>query len=164
MFNKIPRFRDDNDATAKKMLTISFNRVYSDAEKDTSLIEKLTTEANKEAFVKLAIDRMWNVLGRNVTFTVSEESKRVVSQIVEESDQFVSFVADTISEDYGWKEFLAEKKTADVYETFRAWTIAEGYQTPLVRKQFTERCCKESGAKIRASNGFRFYTFDKDTG
>lgn len=164
VFNKIPRFRDDNDATAKKMLTISFNRVYSDAEKDTSLIEKLTTEANKEAFVKLAIDRMWNVLGRNVTFTVSEESKRVVSQIVEESDQFVSFVADTISEDYGWKEFLAEKKTADVYETFRAWTIAEGYQTPLVRKQFTERCCKESGAKIRASNGFRFYTFDKDTG
>lgn len=159
VFNKIPRFRDDNDATAKKMLTIGFNRVYSDEEKDTSLIEKLTTEENKEAFLKLAIDGMKSVLQRNLTFTISEESKRVIAQIMEESDQFVSFTADTISEDYTWKDFLDGKKTSDVYEAFREWASAEGYQSPLVRKQFTERCCKESGAVIRKSHGFRFYYF-----
>ena len=164
VFNKIPRFRDDNDATAKKMLTIGFNRVYSDEEKDTNLIDKLVTEANKEAFLKLAIDGMRKVLDRNLTFTVSEESKRIVAQIMEESDQFVSFVADTISDDYDWKEFLDGKKTADVYETFRSWTEAEGYQSPLVRKQFTERCLKESGARIRKSHGNAFYEFPEQTG
>lgn len=164
VFNKIPRFRDDNDATAKKMLTIGFNRVYSDEEKDTSLIDKLVTESNKEAFLKLAIDGMRKVLERNLTFTVSDESKRIVAQIMEESDQFVSFMADTISDDYGWEEFLDGKKTADVYETFRSWTEAEGYQSPLVRKQFTERCLKESGAKIKKSHGNAFYDFGNKTG
>ena len=159
VFNKIPRFRDDNDATAKKMLMIGFNRVYTDEEKDTGLIDKLTTEENKEAFLKLAIDGMKRILRRNLTFTVSKESKRVVAQIMEESDQFVSFVADTISEDYDWKMFLDGKKTSDVYDTFREWTQAEGYQSPLVRKQFTERCCNESGATIRCSHGIRFYQF-----
>lgn len=164
VFNKIPRFRDDNDATAKKMLTIGFNRVYSDEEKDTDLIDKLVTESNKEAFLKLAIDGMRKVLERNLTFTVSDESKRIVAQIMEESDQFVSFMADTISDDYGWEEFLDGKKTADVYETFRSWTEAEGYQSPLVRKQFTERCLKESGAKIKKSHGNAFYDFGNKTG
>jgi len=159
VFNKIPRFRDDNDATAKKMLMIGFNRVYTDEEKDTELIEKLTTEENKEAFLKLAIDGMKRVLEKNLTFTVSEESKRVVAQIMEESDQFISFMADTISEDYDWRMFLDGKKTSDVYEDFRAWADAEGYQSPLVRKQFTERCCKESGATVRRSHGSNFYEF-----
>lgn len=159
VFNKIPRFRDDNDATAKKMLMIGFNRVYSDEEKDTDLIEKLTTDENKEAFLKLAVDAMKAVLDRNVTFTVSEESKRVVAQIVEESDQFASFMADTISDEYTWETFLDGKKTSDVYNTFREWASAEGYQTPMVRKQFTERCCKESGAKTRKSHGDVLYTF-----
>ena len=159
VFNKIPRFRDDNDATAKKMLMIGFNRVYSDDEKDTELIDKLTTEENKEAFLKLAVDGMKSIISRNLTFTVSEESKRVIAQIMEESDQFVSFVADTISEDYDWIKFLDAKKTSDVYDTFRAWADAEGYQAPMVRKQFTERCCKESGARIRKSHGNAFYDF-----
>lgn len=159
VFNTIPRFRDDNDATAKKMLVIRFNRIYSDEEKDTDMIDKLTTDANKEAFLKLAVEGMKNILRRNLTFTVSEESKRVTAQIMEESDQFVSFMADTISEDYDWRMFLDGKKTSDVYDTFRSWTEAEGYQSPLVRKQFTERCCKESGAVVRKSHGSNFYTF-----
>ena len=71
----------------------------------------------------------------------------------------MSFVADTISEDYDWRMFLDGKKTSDVYDTFRSWTEAEGYQSPLVRKQFTERCCKESGAVVRKSHGSNFYTF-----
>lgn len=157
VFNKIPRFRDDNDATAKKMLMIGFNRVYTDEEKDTELIDKLTTEENKEAFLKLAIDAMNKVLERNLTFTTSEESRRVIAQIMEESDQFVSFVADTISDDYTWDNFLNGKKTSDVYDVFRSWADAEGYQAPLVRKQFTERCCKESGAIVRKSHGNNFY-------
>ena len=164
VFNKIPRFRDDNDATAKKMLMIGFNRVYTDEEKDTDLIDKLVTEANKEAFLKLAVDGMKRILRRNLTFTISEESKRVIAQIMEESDQFVSFVADTISDDYTWKMFLDGKKTSDVYEDFRKWADAEGYQAPMVRKQFTERCCKESGANIRKSNGNRFYDFEGAAG
>ena len=159
VFNKIPRFRDDNDATAKKMLTIGFNRVYTDEEKDTDLIDKLTKEENKEAFLKLAIDGMKAVLSRNLTFTVSEESKKITTQIMEESDQFISFVADTISEDYDWKQFLDGKKTSDVYEEFRNWAQAEGYQNLLVRRQFTDRCCKEAGATTRKSHGSRFYTF-----
>lgn len=159
VFNKIPRFRDDNDATAKKMLMVGFNRVYTDEEKDTDLIDKLTTEENKEAFLKLAIGGMKNVLDRNLTFTVSEESKRMTAQIMEESDQFVSFVADTISDDYDWKQFLDGKKTSDVYEEFRQWAIAEGYQNLMVRRQFTDRCCKEAGAIARKSHGSRFYAF-----
>ena len=158
-FNKIPRFRDDNDATAKKMLMIGFNRVYSDKEKDTDLLEKLTTDENKEAFLKLAVEGMKTVLRKNLTFTISDESRHVTAQIVEESDQFVSFVADTISDDYTWEDFLDGKKTSDVYNTFREWASAEGYQSPLVRKQFTERCLKESGARIRKSHGDAFYSF-----
>lgn len=159
VFNKTPRFRDDNDATAKKMLVIGFNRVYADEEKDTSLVEKLTTEENKEAFVCLAVERMKNVLSRNLTFTVSEESKRITSQIIQESDQFVSFTADTLSDDYDWRLFLGEKRTSDVYETFYTWAKAEGYQNVITRRMFTDRCLAESGAKTRKSHGNTFYTF-----
>ena len=159
VFNKTPRFRDDNDATAKKMMQISFNRIYSDDEKDIDLIDKLTTEENKEAFLKLAIDAMKKVLSKNLTFTMSDESKRKIEQLMQESDQFVSFVSDTISDDYGWQQFLDGKKTSDVYDTFRAWAEAEGYQVPMVRKQFTERCLEESGARIRKSHGNAFYDF-----
>ena len=160
VFNQIPRFRDDNDATAKKMLVIGFNRVYSDDEKDTQLIEKLTTEENKEAFVKLAVDAMKQVLENNVTFTVSDESRRVVARIIEESDQFASFVADTVGDDNTWVQLLDGKTTADVYTMFRDWTVAEGYTAPIVRKVFTERCCKESGAKVRRSHGSNFFYFE----
>ena len=160
VFNQIPRFRDDNDATAKKMLVIGFNRVYSDQEKRTELIEELTSEENKEAFVKLAVDAMMNVLSHNLTFTVSEESQRAVARIIEESDQFASFVADTIGDDTTWEQLLDGKTTADVYDLFRNWALAEGYTTPLVRKMFSERCCKDSGARIRKSNGKNFFTFD----
>ena len=163
VFNKIPRFRDDNDATAKKMLMIGFNRVYSDEEKDITIIDKLCTDENKEAFLKLAINAMKAILDRNLTFTVTDESKRVITQIMEESDQFVSFAADKISDDYTWEDFLDGKKTSDVYNIFREWASAEGYQAPLVRKQFTERCCKESGARIRKSNGERLYTFKEES-
>lgn len=55
--------------------------------------------------------------------------------------------------------FLDGKKTSDVYETFRDWADAEGYQAPMVRKQFTERCCKESGAKVRKSHGNNLFAF-----
>lgn len=160
VFNQIPRFRDDNDATAKKMLVIGFNRVYSDDEKDTQLIEKLTTEENKEAFVKLAVDAMKQVLENNVTFTVSDESRRVVARIIEESDQFASFVADTVGDDNTWVQLLDGKTTADIYTMFRDWTVAEGYTAPIVRKVFTERCCKESGAKVRRSHGSNFFYFE----
>lgn len=164
VFNKTPRFRDDNDATAKKMMHISFNRVYTDTEKDIDLIEKMTTEANKEAFLKLAIDAMNLVLSNNLTFTMSDEAKRKIEQLMQESDQFVSFVSDTISDDYDWKMFLAGRKTSDVYEDFRSWADAEGYQAPMVRKQFTERCREESGSTIRKSHGSLFYDFPGDNG
>lgn len=160
VFNRIPRFRDDNDATAKKMLVIGFNRVYTDEEKDIRLLDKLTTEENKEAFLKLAINGMKTVLSKNLTFTVSEESKQMTARIMEESDQFISFIADTLSDDYDWKMFLSGKRTADVYEEFYTWAKVEGYQTPLVRKQFTERCKKESGAELRRSHGNTFYMFE----
>ena len=160
VFNRIPRFRDDNDATAKKMLMIGFNRVYSDEEKDIDLIGRLTSEGNKEAFVKLAIDGMKCVLSKNLTFTVSEESRRVVDQIVQDSDQFASFAADTISEDYSWKRLLDGKTTKDVYTRFWQWATDEGYKNILVQRTFTERCCKESGAHTRPSNGYRWYCFD----
>jgi phage/plasmid-associated DNA primase len=104
------------------------------------------------------------VLNRNLTFTMSEESRRKIEQLVEESDQFISFVADTVSEDYDWKKFLSGKTTADVYNEFRTWAEDEGYQTPLVRKQFTERCREESGATIRKSHGSLFYDFRGDNG
>ena len=141
------------------MMQISFNRIYSDEEKDIDLIDKLTTDENREAFLKLAIDAMRLVLSKNLTFTMSEESKRKIEQLMQESDQFVSFVSDTISDDYGWEQFLDGKKTSDVYDTFRAWADAEGYQAPMVRKQFTERCLEESGARIRKSHGNAFYDF-----
>lgn len=159
VFNKTPRFRDDNDATAKKMLTIGFNRIYSSEEKDITLLDKLITEENKEAFVFLAVERMRNVLNRNLTFTVSEESRRITAQIIQESDQFASFAADTISEDYTWRQFLEGKRTEDVYDDFRKWALDEGYNNILVRKQFTERCCKESGATAVQSHGHMFYRF-----
>lgn len=160
VFNQIPRFRDDNDATAKKMLVIGFNRVYDDSEKDIGLINKLITDQNKEAFLRLAIEAMKKVIDRNLTFTVSDESRRVVDRIMEESDQFASFVADTISENYGWEYLLDGKNTADVYSQFKEWAYAEGYTTPLIRKTFTQRCMKDSGAKIRKSNGSAFFYFE----
>lgn len=159
VFNQIPRFRDDNDATAKKMLVIRFNRVYSDAEKDIRLIDKLTTEENIEAFLKLAIDAMKEVLNRNLTFTISEESRQITAQIMEDSDQFLSFTADIISDDYDWTMFLDGKRTKDVYHDFHMWAEDEGYKNILIQREFTKRCLKESGASTRKSHGNVFYCF-----
>ena len=87
------------------------------------------------------------------------EDNYTVRSFAERHDGHCSFgvVGDDLN--YDWKMFLDGKKTSDVYEEFRAWATAEGYQSPLVRKQFTDRCCKESGAVARKSHGNRFYCF-----
>lgn len=159
VFNEIPRFRDNNNATAKKMMVLKFNRVYSDEEKDTTLLDKLTSEKNKEAFLSLAIRAMKDVINRNLTFTVSEESMRTVEEIVEESDQFRSFIAAITSEDFDWKIYLNNKETSTVYTEFRKWAEAEGYTNRLVQRTFSKKIRAESGATIRKSNGKNFYCF-----
>lgn len=159
-FNEIPRFRDNNNATAKKMMVLRFNRVYSDEEKDTELLDKLTTEQNKEAFLSLAIGAMKEVIKRNLTFTISEESRQTVEEIVKESDQFQSFISDLVSDDFDWKAYLNNKETTAVYEEFKKWAAAEGYNNRLVQRTFSKKIISESGAKIRKSNGKRFYYFE----
>ncbi|MBQ1524093.1 MAG: hypothetical protein IIZ55_03035 [Firmicutes bacterium] len=161
VFNEIPRFKDDNGATAKKMMVIRFGRVYSDEEKDIRLLEKLTTEENRSAFVKLAVDAMRDVLARNLTFTVSAESRQIVQELVEQSDQFNSYLAELRNDDgsIDWDEVLGEKDTGTVYEEFRKWALREGYHTPLVQKTFTAKMAKASGTRVRGSNGKRFYRF-----
>ena len=158
--NEIPRFRDNNNATAKKMMVLRFNRVYSDEEKDTDLLDKLTTEQNKEAFLSLAIGAMKEVIKRNLTFTISEESRQTVEEIVKESDQFQSFISDLVSDDFDWKAYLNNKETAAVYDEFKKWAAAEGYNNRLVQRTFSKKIIAESGAKIRKSNGKRFYYFE----
>lgn len=159
VFNEIPRFRDNNNATAKKMMVLKFNRVYSDEEKDTNLLDKLTSENNKEAFLSLAIRAMKDVIDRNLTFTVSEESCKAVEEIVEESDQFKSFLASILSDNFDWKAYLNEKETISVYREFKAWAITEGYTNYLVQRTFSKKILAESGATIRKSNGKSFYSF-----
>ena len=159
VFNETPRFKDDNGATAKKMMVLQFNRVYSDQEKDIDLLDKLTTEENKSAFVKLAVDAMKNVLGRNLTFTVSAESARIVDELVQQSDQFNSYLTD-LKDDSGnidWEELLDGKDTGDVYNSFKKWALTEGYNNPLVQKTFSMKMCKASGAIVRKSHGARSY-------
>jgi putative DNA primase/helicase len=161
VFNETPKFRDNNNATAKKMMVIRFNRVYSDEEKDVHLIEKLTTDMNKAAFVRLAIDAMITVIHNNLTFTVSDESREAVEQVTQESDQFQSFVADIADEKFDWKEYLDDKETAAVYREFRDWARNEGYQNIIIQKTFSEKIRRISGAGIRKSNGKCFFCFNK---
>ena len=49
VFNRIPRFRDDNDATAKKMLMIGFNRVYAKDLAPAEVIERFRRHIGRSA-------------------------------------------------------------------------------------------------------------------
>lgn len=163
IFNEIPRYSDDNDATAKKMMVIGFNRQYADGERDISLFQKLSEENNRSALVKLGIDAMMEVLDNHMEFTTSPESKAVVQEIIEHGDQFKCFLSeyrdDDGSIDFTW---LEGADTGEVYMKFFKWAQKEGYKNPVVQGTFTKKMREASGARIRKSRNGRNYTFEKE--
>jgi len=163
VFNEIPRYRDDANATAKKMMIIRFNRVYDDNEKDPDLIDKLTSEENRSAFLKLAIDAMKDVIKRKYIFTESDESKIEVQEIVRDADQVLSYVDSIVGEDFSWEQFLDDRSTKDVYQEFYNWARSEGYDRPVVQQTFSSKIKEISGARVRKSHGSSFYAFDEYT-
>ena len=159
VFNEIPRFKDDNGATAKKMMVLQFNRVYSDKEKDVDLLEKLTTEENKSAFVKLAVDAMLEVMERNMTFTMTDAARNAVEELVAEGDQFQSYLNDIADDDgkIDWMERLNGQKASAIYDDFKKWAQKEGYNNILVQRTFTKKMLIASRANCRRSHGERYY-------
>lgn len=162
IFNARPRFRDDNDATAKKMMPLGFNRVYADEEKDPDLLKRLTTDSAKSAWVALAVRAMQNVLANNLTFTRSAEAQAEIEAIMKDSDQFSAYVNDLQEDaDFDWKDFLDNIETTAAYDQFKSWARDEGYayDKMMVKRTFTRRMVQESGAHLRKSNGKAFYDF-----
>jgi P4 family phage/plasmid primase-like protien len=126
--NYIPRLFDDAEALSNRLLVLPMDVSFAGRE-DTQLINKLKTEISGIA--------LWSLQGlarlnRRRAFTLPEASKNEMQYIAEMYSPLRAFV-DAVCEFHREEEITT---STEIYDAYRAWSLAEGEDRILPRKTF----------------------------
>ena len=98
--NRLPMTYDDSDAFFRRIIMINFPTVFED--KDTKLIDKLTTEAELEGLAWQALGNLHALLKKG-DFHYAKTTDETRKLYTRRSDSVACFVADRIDQDpEGW--------------------------------------------------------------
>lgn len=141
--NELPRFKDGTGAVLDRMIIIPFNASFSktDSDYDPFIKDKLTSVSAMEYLIKLGIEGLKRVLGRN-SFTDSEVVNEQLEQFNLENNPILSFY-ESISRD----ELLRES-VGYWYDKYREFCLADGC-TAMSRTKFTKTVCTKYGVKSK---------------
>lgn len=146
--NSVPSLFDDSGALASRIMVLPFYRSYYDNE-DLYLIDRLLAELPGIAAWALEGLRRLQANGR---FTIPAVSRDEMEYLVENYSPLVRFLGECTNPDDG-----AVVTARDLYETYRAWALAEG-EDPLRRKTFigsVKDSTRGSGIKYGVFNNQR---------
>ena len=142
--NHMPHTRDFSDALFRRAVIITFNRVFSDSEKDPMLKETLFQEL--PGILNMALDAYAEALVHG--FTESPSAVRSKQEWKLEADQVAQFVDDACHVDAN-----AEINVTKLYGRYKMWTDSQGINKTLGIKNFRDRLAKLGYGHKRRNDG-----------
>src|SRR3712207_4208776 len=99
--NNIPKMKDPTGANRRRVRPLPFENVFSleNNNLDPFLLEKLITEQNKSAFLKLAIDGL-KILLIMGSLPISEKIEMLREEFDEENNPIKLFIKDTMYNEF----------------------------------------------------------------
>lgn len=140
--NKIPFAYSDNYAYYRRWILIEFPRTFEKDEIDESLLEKLTTEAEKSGFLNLMLAGLKRLFD-NMKFSYDPGVEEIEKQYLLHSDN-VQVFEETCLRDCEGTESPNSKK--DVYDFYLLWCRFRKL-TPAKPKTFTKKL-EKIGRKV----------------
>ena len=142
--NHMPHTRDFSDALFRRAVIITFNRVFSDNEKDAMLKEALFKEL--PGILNMALDAYAVALVHGFTEPLS--SVRSKQEWKLEADQVAQFVDDACQIDPEGKVNVTR-----LFGRYQIWTGGQGINKPLGIKSFRDRLTRLGYGHMRRSDG-----------
>ena len=153
--NDIPRTKDKTGAVKDRLIIIPFNATFSasDPDFDPFIKDKLCSQESIEYMIKLGVDALIGVLGRN-KFTVSEQAKDALEEYNKINNPILEFLDDLEENE------VTRESVGYWYDKYSAFCL-NSYMNPVSRIEFG-RLMKKQGWNIvqRRVNGNRerFFT------
>lgn len=142
--NHMPHTRDFSDALFRRALILTFNRQFTDREKDPLLKETLLDELPGILNMALAAYRKAATVGFSKPVS-SEEAKHEWRL---EADQVAMFVEDCCSRRAGAKELAS-----DLFSAYQDWASKQGVKQTMSAKGLRDRLTKLGFGKHRDQYG-----------
>lgn len=140
--NHLPRLLDMSDGFARRAVIIAFNRRFSEAEMDPTLVTTLRAELS--GILVWAIEGL-KMLREKGKFDIPESSRTELATYRAESDPVALFIAEclTPSETFG-------EKPRVLYDGYQRWSRDNGF-SPLHIVNFGKRLAAHGFVKVRSA-------------
>lgn len=159
--NEIPKIKDPTGASKRRVRPLPFDNVYSveNGNLDPFIIEKLITEENKSAFLKLAIEGLETLLLIG-SLPKSDKIELLREEFDEENNPIKLFIKEMLGEtDQEIYNALNQKDVKLVYDYYKDWVYYSGYK-PMSSNSFM-RQLKSNIPKLKSK---RYYVSDYERG
>lgn len=149
--NSIPRIKDKGGGVRDRLIIVPFNAHFEGSNKDTYIIDDLTTDESRDYFGMIALKGLKRLLKQD-KFTESEEVKKAKDEYDKVNNPILIFF-----EEYG---DVLDKSTDKVYMDYQAWCGVGGY-TSMSKIEFGKKISTHYNCKtqLKKVNGrtFRVY-------
>lgn len=142
--NHMPHTRDFSDALYRRALILTFNRVFTDAEKDPGLKDELQDEL--PGILNMALAAYRRAATKGFTKPVSSEEAKQEWRL--EADQVAMFVEDRCVREVGAKE-----ASSDLFTAYQEWAGKNGVKQTMSAKGLRDRLTKLGFGKHRDGLG-----------
>ena len=142
--NHMPHTRDFSDALFRRALILTFNRVFTDREKDPGLKDALQSEL--PGILNMALAAYRRAATRGFTKPVSSEEAKHEWRL--EADQVAMFVEDRCTRQTGAKELAS-----DLFTAYQEWAGKNGVKQTMSAKGLRDRLTKLGFGKHRDQYG-----------
>ena len=138
--NVIPKLGniDGMEAIFNRMVILYFPRSIPKKEQDLYLLEKL--EQEKNAIFSNALDALVELRKREFRFTIPEDSRKLIEQLVDESKAVENFVRERCI-----MESTAKIHNCEIYEAFKQYCSENLMEILITQNQFLQKISHVKG-------------------
>lgn len=133
--NRLPGTSDQTHGFWRRLLVVSFDRVFAPHEQDPGLAEGL--KAERAQIVAWALEGAQRVLARG-GYSLPSSTASALDAWRLASDQVLAFVDEKLERLEVKETVSAGLKALSLYEEFKAWSMSNGHR-PMASNKFSER-------------------------
>lgn len=145
--NHLPHTRDFSDALFRRVIILTFDRIFTEDEQDNELVDKLKAEL--PGILNLALEALTGLLVRG-KFTELDSNIEAKAEWRLEADQVAQF-ADEMCQRH--PEVWETSK--DLYAAYTSWAEESGIKRTLNRKNFSTRMVRLGAQLVKGTGGER---------
>jgi putative DNA primase/helicase len=151
--NEIPKSSDVTEGFFRRWIIVPFPNKFEGKNRDTSLIDKLTTPKALSTLLNLSIEGLKR-LEENNGFTQNESTKKMLEQYRKETDNVGAFINECCVLDNDTKYSIK-----DMYRAYERFCDANGYKTKNnsdFNKLLKEKCGLDHYKRVRTDRGLEY--------